>query len=313
VTGILIDCNGREYEMPVLLSWSTVHTTGVPCDSFEVCCLYDEMMAPILSDAVRFRGVVNGITVFFGVVDEYEITIDDGGKTVGVAGRGLAALLLDNEAEAVEFGSCALSDIIQMFVRPLGIDSISADDMPVLAGYTVETGASCWKALDGFVRAAAGIRPRFSRDGTLVLSNGKGTTHKVDGDTVIYDLYCRERRYGVISEILVKNPYVGISETVRNEPFIQRGGCCRRVLTVPRKTGSDTMRYTGRYQIEESGRDAFEIHFTVPEQFAAFAGDMVELEIGMMGINDLYFVSETESFSDESGAGTKITLVRAEA
>ena len=52
----------------------------------------------VLADAVRFTAEQDGEVVFTGVVDEAECGWDSGGGRLELSGRGMAALLLDNEA-----------------------------------------------------------------------------------------------------------------------------------------------------------------------------------------------------------------------
>ena len=308
MTGYLIDYEGNEYRLPVLFSWSLVHTMGIPADSFEVSFPYEAAMGKILSSAVCFRGIWREETVFHGVVDEYEVNINHNGKSVIMIGRGNGARLLDNESEAVEYEACSLEEILENHVRPCGITDISAEAMPVIPFYTVKNGSSQWKALEEFTRYADGITPRFSKDGKLILSKSDGEKRKLGGG--IYDLSLREKRHGIISEMLVKDTSLGRSEIVENAEFIARGGLCRRVITVPRKTGYDAMRYTGGYQIEKSKHDSFVLTLTVPELFAAFPNDVLALNLAGIGLAGEYKVNETECWADARGAGTKIKLVK---
>ena len=310
MTGYLIDYKGNEYKLPVLFSWSVVHTMGVPSDNFEISCPYDGAMRETLSDATCFRGIWRGDTVFYGVVDEYEVNINENGRTVSIAGRGNGARLLDNESEAMEYGACSLEDILTNHVRPCGITEINAEPMPVVSSYTVQNGSSQWKALEEFCRYSEGVLPRFSKDGRLVLSKRAGEKRKLGG--AVYDINLREKRHGIISEILVKDTYLGTSGIVENAEFIARGGACRRIITVPRKTGYDAMRYTGRYQIEQSKKDSFVLSLTVPKLFAAFPNDTVEINLAGLGITGEFKVNETECWADGRGAGTRMKLAKSE-
>jgi hypothetical protein len=77
MTGYLTTYDNETWRLPVLLSWDVSHGLGEPCDAFEVSFLFKYDMLRMLYGAVRFRGEYGGKTVFFGVVDEYEITADD--------------------------------------------------------------------------------------------------------------------------------------------------------------------------------------------------------------------------------------------
>jgi len=306
--GYITDYSGREYRLPAMLSWSVCHTLGEPADSFELCCLFESGMLAHLSDAVRFRGEHSGETVFNGVVDEFEVECSGAGRTVSMSGRGLAALLLDNEAEAAEYGACSLAEIITRHVKPYGVTEITADELPSVSGYSVKSGSSQWKVLSSFTDCVSGIIPRFSRDGVLVISAAKGRRLKLDTNAA-YDVSYREKRYGVISEVLVKNTLRGTSATVSNDDFIARGGCARRVLTVPRKTGAESMRYTGAYQIGRSESDRVILRLTVPTLFAAFPNDAVSLSMSELGVEGEYLVRASECWADATGAGTRLELI----
>ena len=98
--GYLTTCDGVQYELPTLLKWEFSYTGSVPCDSFTLKCAYEPAMAEVLRRAVRFTAREDGTVEFAGVVDECGVTCDEKGLQLEVSGRGMAALLLDNEAEA---------------------------------------------------------------------------------------------------------------------------------------------------------------------------------------------------------------------
>ena len=310
MTGYLIDYNGEENQLPLLLSWSVTHGLGVPCDAFELCVVYDGDLAEILQKAVKFRGVYENKTVFYGVVDEYEISVDTYGSTVSISGRGMAAYLLDNEAAAVEYWVCTLNDILNNHVYPYGIKNIQADSMGSAYGYTIASGTSQWAALYNFTKYVGNIAPRFSRDGVLILSAAQGEKLVIDDWSGAFNLKYCGKRYGVISEVLVKNKALNTSTTVRNEKFLARGGSCRRVVNVPRNTSYDKMRYTGKFQIESSEEEQIVCSVSLPTLFAAFPNDIVSLQMTQVGITGEFRVSETTTWADGSSAGTEMKMIR---
>ena len=167
-----------------------------------------------MKDAVRFSAVEDGETVFCGVVDEYVTAIDDRGGTVTVSGRGLGALLMDNEAESAEFQRCTLEDILRKYAEPLGINNVRADSMRGAAGYEVASGTSYWKAISDFALWVGNITPRFSREGVLVLSKDPERELRIEEADGVCAIKYRGRRYGVISEVLVKGNTDGKCYTV---------------------------------------------------------------------------------------------------
>jgi hypothetical protein len=95
--------DGVRYQLPTLLAWKLEYGSRVPCDAFWVRCLWEPGEEKALSPAVRFIAEENGETVFTGVVDEFECQWSDSGGSLEISGRGLAALLLDNETQGADY------------------------------------------------------------------------------------------------------------------------------------------------------------------------------------------------------------------
>lgn len=307
MTGYLTDSGGNTWRLPALLSWDVTHGLGEPCDCFEVRFLYAPNMADALYAAARFSAVYDGETVFSGVVDEYEIAADGTGMTVSVNGRGLAALLMDNEAEVAEYYGAGLDFILRRHVTPWGITDIRKKAMSAASVFRVQSGQSQWKVLREFCRFCGGVLPRFTRDGVLLLDGSPGEAYTLDGAASVTAQTLRDTRSGIISEALVKNS--GTSVTVENAAFKARGGSARRVVNVPKYTAYDAMRYTGAWQIQQSRREARVCSVTLPEPFAAFAGDRVTLLSSPLGITGTFEVAESRTRAGSDGATTVLKLI----
>ena len=247
-----------------------------------------------------------------GVVDAYEISLSRQGLLVTLEGRGMAALLLDNESEALTYERAPLSEILENHVSPY---RLAIDRREDISGerYAVASGSSQWKALQGFTHRFGGFDPYFMPDGTLVTASlwGSGKALKVNGDTPLLSLRKRESRYGVISQVLIQDKVQGVSHPVSNEAFIKAGGQRRHVLYMPRSTAEDR-RYTGEYQIAQSALEQLEIDLELPFPFAAMPGDRVELSLARLNLTGQYDVVRSHSRMDEDGERTEITISRRE-
>lgn len=306
--GFLYDSAGSQWQLPLLFEWEVCHGTGESCDYFEVSFPFEKDMTERLAAAVSFKGVNNGDTVFYGLVDEYCIRCDDSGSSVTLSGRGMAALLMDNEAEAATYASLGLDTVITNHVLPYGITQLETKSMPRLRLFSVSSGESEWSVLTRFCRYSCGVQPRFSKDGVLLLNDKKGRELKFDGGSPVYSIKRRDCRYGVISSVLVKNRVTGARYTVHNSAFEARGGRSRRVLTVPKTTGADAMRYTGEYQISESAKGKNTLELGIMAQFAGFPGDIAEVKLPEAGISGRYKVIKSRCYADGDSAGTVLTL-----
>ena len=220
----------------------------------------------------------------------------------------MAALLLDNESEAITYGRAVLDEVLEHHVRPYGI-SVDARRSPVGDGYAVVSGWSQWKALQGFTHRYGLFDPYFTRDGTLVIAPlwGSGRTLRIDDGTPLLSLRKREQRYGVISQVLIQDKLQNIQHLVVNRDFTAQGGQRRHVLYMPRSTATER-RYTGEYQIAQSALEQLELTLELPLPFAAFPGDRAALSLKRLGLSGTYEVVEAHSRMDGDGERTELTV-----
>lgn len=181
--GRIITSDHRIFELPVLLRWNITYTGGVPCDSYEVTCVYDRTMAELLHLAAGFLALdENGGVLLRGIVDEYEVKLTAAGLTVTICGRGYAARLLDNESRPVTYQGATLAEIVRCHAAPYGISCAEIAPVSADSVYTVAAGTSQWKALEGFCRTYGGFSPRFRWDGLLVAA-----PERDDGRRIVID------------------------------------------------------------------------------------------------------------------------------
>ena len=308
MTGYIISSSGPETELPSFLSWDICHSIGEPCDWFEVSFIYYSHQLSKLQSACRFRAEHDGATVFTGVVDEYSISIDEHGSVVTISGRSPAALLLDNELPAAMYAALSSESLVGSFITPYGISQVVSGAAKTLGSFGISTGESAWSAVKRFSRYAWGTTPFFTPEGVLILNGRQGSNITIDADKDVHSIKLRDERYGIISDVRVKNRVTGASYTVRNEDFISRGGKSHRELTVPKTTGADNARYTAEYQIAESKRGKHLIELTITQQFACFPGDIIALRSTALGVSGSYTVCASHCWADSFSAGTIVTL-----
>lgn len=310
MTGKLYTADHQIFQLPPLLSWRITHTGSVPCDSFSAVFLYQREMAQALSRAAGFVAEEGGQVMLRAIVDEYTVSLDGGGLTAAVSGRGYAARLLDNESQPVTYESATLGEILRNHAEPYGVRCGEAADLRAGAAYTVAAGSSQWKAVDSFCRTYGGFSPRFSREGALLAAPERaGRTLSIgEGDPVL-SCTLREDHYGVLTEALVIDKTKNKTSSVKNQEMIAKGGQCRRVLYTPGQSTWADMRYTGEYQIQRSMEDAWSAEVTLPGSFLAFPGDRAAVSLERMGLSGTFRVAEAENrFDSQNGATAALTL-----
>ena len=314
MTAYLITGEGIRYKLPELLEWELDYGCGTPCDSFHVVCLWDCMDDGVLADAVRFAAWQEEELVFTGVVDECEVSWTGLGCRLEVSGRGLAALLLDNEALGTDYDVATMQDILQDHVLPYGIQVVDQVSFPAVERFSVDYGSSEWAVVYQFARYHGGVVPRFDRQGRLVLGGWTDESVKVIHDRVpVTKLTARDRRYGVLSEIWVreagKDPAI---HKVINDRFKAGGGQCRRMYTMPTKSNYQAMRYQGEYQLEKSAAEQLRLEAEIALPFCAWPGDLVRVERTGWGRNGLWRVAQATVSMDAQGYCTRLELMPSE-
>lgn len=306
--GYIADKDGCTTALPELLSWDICHGMGEPCDWFEVSFIYYAGLLPALGSACRFTAEHRGERVFTGVIDEYTISIDEKGSVVTISGRSYAALLLDNELCAGQWEHISMAQAVESFVSPYGIETAEADSDAALSAFSVSSGESAWSAIKRFCSYSKRTTPYFTKDGKLVLNNRAGNAIEIDASKDAAGISLCDERYGIISDISIRNRYSGTVSTVENSDFIIRGGKCHKELSVPKSTGADAVRYTADYQISQSMRGKRAVKITITQQFACFPGDRVKLTADKLGVNGTFTVISTHCWADSMSAGTIVTL-----
>lgn len=311
MTACLIMGDGTRYALPELLEWELDYGCGTPCDSFRVVSLWSCGDDTVLANAVRFEAFQEQEQVFAGVVDECQVAWSAQGCRLEVSGRGMAALLLDNEAQGLDYEVATLQDILRDHVLPYGIQVTGQAELPAVEHFSIDYGNSEWAVLYDFACYHAGVVPRFDRQGRLVLSGWQDKQPKVIHDRVpVTALSARDKRYGVLSEIWVreagKEPAM---YKVVNADFKDGGGQCRRMYTMPTKSNYQAMRYQGRYQLDKSAAEQLRLEVDIALPFCAWPGELVQLERTGWGRNGLYRVAQAAVSMDSAGYSTRLELV----
>lgn len=309
MTFFLKGYDGRLWRLPAALKWKLCYGAGTPCDSFEIVCAWGDGVDRALSQAVEFIAKKDGETVFRGVVDEYACTWNAAGGALEVTGRGMAARLLDNEAESADYQVATLEDILRDHVTPYGVKVARKGSFPAVSGFSVESGQSEWQVLRSFVRHYGGVEPRFDRTGALVLDGwGQGRKLALDGSSAVMEWRWKERRYGRLSEVLVRSRVSKTVQRVTDREFLDQGGCCRRVITAPGESTGSAMRYSGAYQIAQTKRGTRQLEIKLPGTFGAWPGDVVEIRRDRPAFSGVWRVVEMASGLGAGGDYTVLTL-----
>ena len=306
--------DGRRIDLPTVVSWDFNYGTGTPCDSYEVKCLWEMGQELELEEACRFFAEEDGERVFTGVVDEYACVFDKKGGRLEVSGRGMAALLLDNEAMPAEYQTATKADIVKNHVTPYGIETVGGRGLKAVSAFAVTSGVSEWSVVQEYLCYHNGIVPRFDRMGRLVMDRPEDDlVLTVDGTVPVTAFEYRHDRYGVLSQVVVRRRTAGTPQVMTDAAFVKQGGMARRVVTVPNTTGTAAMRYSGDYQLKASRSGRVRCSLTVAGGFLAWPGQLVKMAWPGFAANGIYRVAQAQVRCDGDGVYTRLELGRTDA
>lgn len=301
--------DGRELELPDAISWKFSYGTDTPCDSFFLKCLWEHGQEKLLSAACRFYAQWEEERVFTGVVDDFSVQCGPDGLFLELSGRGMAALLLDNEALPAQYQRCTWADIQARHVSPYGIQTIGGQNLPAVSGFTVGSGSSEWSVVREYARYYGGVTPRFDRWGRLVLEPWESHgALLLDGSVPVERWEYREERHGVLSQVAVRHRTAPGVQWVSNEAFLAEGGRARRVVTVPNTMGTAAMRYSADYQLQASRSERVRLVLTLAGGFLAWPGQLVDVNLAKSGVNGTYRVARAEVVCGPDGLTTTLEL-----
>ena len=307
--GYVTDTAGRQWLLPQPTAWRMEYTAGTPCDSFWMRCPWEAGSGTKPGEWSRFWAEHGGERVFTGVVDECQVEQSGNGSVLELSGRGMAALLLDNEALGQDYGTATLEDILRDHVAPYGIELAGEASLPAVSPFSVPTGSSEWAVLYEFAQYCGGVCPRFDRAGRLVLEGWTEVENLAISDaTPVTSLTVRDRRYGVLSQILVRDRVRQTVEQVEATDFLRMGGRCRRVMTMPGRSSYQAMRYSGQFQLDRSAAELVRMEAVVPVLFYGKPGDLVRIQRSDWDRNGSWRVVEASVQADEAGGRTRLEL-----
>lgn len=286
---------GGEFFLPPLLSWDITRTGGVPCDSFRVRCCADAETVKRMDGAAQFAALDGEVTALCGVVDEWSADFGADGFTLEVSGRGMAAKLLDNECEAGSYESATMAQLLRDVAEPGGIACRvnEAEEQPF--ALEISAGASRYAALEAGAKLC-GVVPYFTSGGALELRRSRGVHCGVLPTARIISALRRDKRYGVISRIVLIDRKSGEKTAVEGS-----GGFCERVLY-----SADTA--AAREKIERSAEDRRLLVLTLAGAFAAEPGDTYFVSLPRLGSEGDFRIVETQRRADSGGEVTELTL-----
>lgn len=291
--------------LPDFTAYCLIHSDGDSADSFAVTFPTLTNLLPHLLRGADFQANEDGKVLFRGVIDEVEAAWG-GARATTLCGRGLAARLMDSQAEGAQYFNLDLNTVLERYVRPLGVTAIRVAGGPWRAQLiSIGAGTSCRKILQGFCRFAGAPQPRFAPDGTLLIAPGTGR-HTL-GEEDLLSARWRFCRYGVITEQRVHDLTTGVTSLAEDAVLRTYDIDCRRVAARSGPFVHITER-TARQRLEDAAKDLITLELVLPGVFSAQCCDSVQVRLPSLGADGEFTITETCRKLDDGGETTRLTL-----
>ena len=289
MTGTFQSAGGEALPLPEFTAWRLIHTDGHGADSFSVTFPTQPGLLPRLMRGAGFLAGDGEKTAFRGVTDEVEAVWADAFTTT-LVGRGLAAKLMDNQADGAQYFHLDLDTVLDRYVRPFGVTQIRTAGGPwrtqMLA---VSPGTSCMRVLQGFCRHAGAPMPRFTPDGTLWIGPPTGTHRLSEAD--VLSARWRLCRYGVVTGQYVHDLTTG--RTSHAEEASLRGYDVASVRYATRSGPfTNIIERSAAQRVAEAKRDFLTLELTLPGTFAAQCCDAVQVSLPALRVAGEFAITE---------------------
>lgn len=239
--------------------------------------------------------------VFFGYVDEQTEELLPGGKTLRIAARSIAALLLDNEARPQIYCSPSMPLLMKRHFAPLGFTEFQGTEKAFSGQLVVEKGMSEWSVLTGFCRFLDGVTPKVDPYGRIDIT-GQASEEEWLLSPDRFLSYRRSLKNNVLlSEVIARTYARGDYEMPLKNETAGRVGVRRRRYVNAIDNKMRTV-LTARELIRKSCSAYDSICLTVQGWLACRPGDVLRIN----GELRRYRIRETEYCLDSSGERTKI-------
>lgn len=250
--------------------------------------------------------------VFRGDIDSI-VSEEVGGKaSMKLSARSLAARLLDNEAEPLDYRKPSAEFILRRHAEPFGISAGEQDRSALGDRLRIVKGMSHWQVIEWFCHMKYHSSPCVTPDGVLYLKGlPKGGTAVFGNGAIPYTGLKESRnRHRLISEIRLKtDKNSGYRSKIANGNPECAGTVRRRYVDVSADNRSmDTV----RRMLDVSNRGSYVLSVTCPGCRTELLGYGAEVASGTLGRLEKLRITGVKYTSDSSGERSVISFEKEE-
>ena len=301
----VLDFGNTRTELTEIYSAVIDCDVSVPADSLKICMAYNRSAA---NTARRIIAEENGEVVFLGEIDSIVSERSASAQTMKISARSLAALLLDNEAEPLDYNSPSPQLIFRRHLMPFGITLADGGGHSMGGRLRINKGMSHWQVIESFCRSKYGSRPKITADGRAFFKGlpKNGVTVFGEKGTDYYSLKEKRNRHALITDVRVRSAKNGRYDSVVANSNPQCTSLIRRRY-VDAAAENRTMD-TAFKMIENSNRKSYSLQLSCFGCHLRLLGGGAAVEDSGLGALEGLTVKGVKFSEDKNGAVSVITL-----
>lgn len=198
------DRSGKRFELKEIYSAVIDCDVSVPADSLKIFMAYNRRAA---ESACEIVAEDDGRVVFRGKTDSIVSEKSAVAQTMKINARSLAALLLDNEAEPLDYNTPSVQLIFRRHLTPFGITLADGGRSAMNGRLRIAKGMSHWQVVESFCRSKYGKYPKITADGKAFLQGlpKNGVTLFGDGGIAYFSIKEKRNPHALITEVRFKS------------------------------------------------------------------------------------------------------------
>lgn len=206
----------RAFQLGNVLTAELDRQLDVPADSLTLTVPYNRTL---IENADMLSAYSGDEQVFFGQIDEIVTVKQSGGLISRLSARSLAAALLDNEAEPLEYNNPSSRLIYNRHLAPFGITEYDEERHPLYGNFRISKGMSHWQVIENYCKKRYGAIPRISGSRAYLKGIEAEGEALFGGDgTSYFEMREYRRRCKLISKVrLMFSTVAGYGSYILNE------------------------------------------------------------------------------------------------
>ncbi len=277
----------------------------VPADDLTIICPFDKSLS---ENADFIYLYIDDVLVFCGQIDEVINIRQKSGVITKLIARSMAGALLDNEAEPITYVYPAAEFIFDRHLKPFGIESYEADEIPFYGNLRIDKGMTHWQVFENFCKNKFGTYPRITGNGKALFKGYENTKLVVFGDEKYNYHSVKEynKRCELITEVRLKlDEFAAYNGRIKNENNACNG--VTRVRYVNATADTSTIE-TADKMIARSNADSYNIELKCVGCCVGLIGRKAKLNDKLLGVKENLVVGKVKYILDDSGETSTVTL-----